>query len=75
VRLYFHLTSAHDVIRDPEGVDVADLQDALLEATKTVEELRQADEFAAMDWSGWRLDVTDAAGRVLFSLDLDTPVH
>jgi hypothetical protein len=75
VRIYFHLTSAHDVIRDSEGVEVADLQEALLEATKTVEELRQADASAARDWSGWRLDVTDAAGCVLFSLGLDSPVH
>ena len=71
MRIYFHLTRARVVIRDWEGVEVSDLQDALARARRTIEELRREDPLAARDWSGWRLDVTDAAGHVLLSLDLD----
>jgi hypothetical protein len=36
-----------------------------------VDELRQEAAATAEDWSGWTLNVTDAAGRVLFCMDLD----
>ena len=73
VRIYFHLAHANVVIRDREGVDVSDVEDALARARKTIETLRREEPSVAQDWSGWRLDVTDAAGRMLVSLDLDTP--
>ena len=70
MRVYFHLRSAHDVIFDPEGLEVSDLQEARGQATLAIEELRQEDVAAARDWSGWTLTVADASGEVLFSLDL-----
>ena len=71
MRLYFHLRYAHEVIRDPVGVEVADLEDARAQAIRAVEELRQEDASVARDWSGWTLEAADANGTVLFSLDLD----
>jgi hypothetical protein len=37
-----------------------------------VHELRRETALTVQDWSGWRLDVTDAQGAVVLSLDLDT---
>lgn len=45
-----------------------DVLQALAEAAQVVQEIRRADESA--DWSGWKLYVTDADGRVLGSIDL-----
>jgi hypothetical protein len=75
VRIYFHL--AHDgvVLHDWEGVDVSDLQDALAWAEMAIEEHRCEEPSAAQDWSGWQLEVTDAVGQVLASLDLDNPTQ
>ena len=70
MRLYFHLVSAQEVIRDREGVEVADLHEARAQAVQAIRELLQEDASAARDWSGWTLEVADADGAVLFSLDL-----
>jgi hypothetical protein len=72
VRVYFHLTSAHDVILDSEGVEVSDLQEARVQAIRAIEEVRQEDASAARDWLGWTLAVADERGTVLFSLGLDS---
>jgi hypothetical protein len=70
MRIYFHLAKDDEFIRDPEGVEVADLEEARAAALNTIAELRHEDPAAPRDWSGWSLRVTDAAGRVLFTLPL-----
>ena len=71
VRIYFHLKSAHEILLDGEGVEVSDPQEARVQAALVIEELRPTD---AQYWSGWTLTATDAAGRVLFAVDLDSNV-
>jgi hypothetical protein len=71
VRIYFHLKSAHTVILDPEGVEVSDPQEARVQALEVIDELRQKD---AQSWSGWTLAATDAAGSVLFMVELTSIV-
>ena len=71
MRLYFHLKDAHEVIRDVEGIEVADLEDARAQAIRAIAELRREDASAARDWSGWTLSVADERGTVVFALDLD----
>jgi hypothetical protein len=69
-RLYFDLMSTNDAIPDREGVEVDDVHKAKAAVMATVDELRQEDAFAAQEWSGWTLNVSDDAGRVLFAIDL-----
>jgi len=71
VRIYFHLKDAHETIVDDEGVEVGGTREARIQAHLAIEELQEED---SRNWSGWTLEVTDAAGRVLFTLDLDSPV-
>ncbi len=71
MRIYFHLKSAHELILDPEGVEVSDPQEARVQAVLVIEELRLTD---AQYWSGWTLAATDAAGGVLFTVDLTSTV-
>jgi hypothetical protein len=71
IRIYFHLKDAHEVLVDVEGVEVSDPQEARVQAALALEELRPTD---VQYWSGWTLTAVDAAGRVLFSVDLDSDV-
>jgi hypothetical protein len=70
-RLYFDLVGTHESLPDREGVEVDDTRQAKAAVMAMVDELRQEDAAAAAQaWSGWTLNVSDDAGRVLFGIDL-----
>jgi len=71
VRVYFHLVSADQVILDPDGVEVRDVDQARTEALKAIEKFRDEDAEVVRAWSGWTLSVYGAGGNLLFTLDLD----
>ena len=71
MRIYFHLKDAHETILDDEGVEVVGTREARIQALLAVDELQEEDP---RNWLGWTLEATDAAGRVLFAIDLDSPV-
>ncbi len=71
MRCYFHLVNCHDAIRDTDGLEITDLDQAHAQALETIQGLAQEDEEAAATWAGWRLDVCDASGALLFSIGLD----
>ena len=67
---YFHLACRDEVIFDPDGIEISDLdhlQDEVIEALKEIGAERSVE---AMDWSGWRLNVTDSNGTVVLSVAL-----
>src|SRR5687768_9999525 len=70
MRYFFNLVSAESSLRDEEGIEVG-LDEIYPEAVKAIEEMRQADPSVARDWKGWRLEVTDSSGAVLFAINLD----
>ena len=73
-RLFFDLVNSHESLPDREGIDIVDVSLAKAAIVEMVDELRQ--EYAAtVQWSGWTLNVSDDAGRVLFSIDLDSRVQ
>jgi hypothetical protein len=74
-RLYFDLVNSHDSIPDRQGIEIADVLTAKATVLAMVDELRQEDSSMAQEWSGWTLNVSDAAGHVLFKIDLDSRVH
>ena len=55
------------IVRDPEGVEVADLRQARAQALEYVREI-QGDDASVI--RGWTFRVTDAAGAVFLLLDL-----
>jgi hypothetical protein len=74
-RLYFDLVNSHESLPDRDGIEVDDISQAKAILTAMVDEVRQEDACSAQEWSGWTLNVSDDAGRVLFSLDLDSRVQ
>ena len=73
-RFYFHLNNGEEVIRDEEGILVLDADAALIAAMEIIQELRAEDSVSAAEWEGWRLEITDEAGKVIESLSLDDPL-
>jgi hypothetical protein len=72
---HFHLVSRHKIIPDEDGLEVTDLAMACKEVIKTVEEARRESPSTAEEWRGWRLDVADVAGTIVFSIRLDNTLH
>jgi hypothetical protein len=70
MRCYFNLLSASDMIKDTDGIEVDDVEEARAQALKAVEELREDDATANEDWQGWRLEVVDEEGSILFTVAL-----
>jgi len=68
MRLYFNLVDGSEVILDESGVEVSRQEEARVEALNAIRELREGG--ATIDWGAWSLKITDAGGRVLYSLPL-----
>jgi len=75
VRYFFSLVNSHEVIPDEEGIELADARAAVVTAYKTIEELRSEDPSEAHEWPGWKLEITDASGRLVASIPLDVPKY
>jgi len=75
MRCYFHLVNCHETILDDTGIEVSDLEIAKAEARKAIAELRQEDDEASENWSGWRLDIVCPEGNLLHSLNLNISLH
>ena len=74
MRVYFNLLDPTHNIPDPTGVEVADVEQARVEAEQVIAELAEKEPLA-QNVKGWRLVAVDTAGALLFSLNLDRTVH
>jgi hypothetical protein len=75
MRCHFNLVNSIGTIADRDGIEVQDIGQAFAQARKAIAELREEDQAASSDWADWSLEVTDASGCVLFSIDLDEVLH
>lgn len=66
-RFYFDLKNGHDFIRDNEGVEAHDLDQATDEAQAVIDEMRDRDDFAASNGE-WSLAIRDERGTTLKTL-------
>jgi len=73
MRLFFHLFDGTDVILDPDGIEVDDLDETSDAILADVAELRR--EFPIEERRGWVLRVTDGSGTTLLSIPLDGVPH
>lgn len=75
MRCFFHLLSDDDTILDDRGLEIADLQEAKVQALMAIQELRQEIDSIDEDLRGWRLHVVDGSGVILMSVSLDMPAQ
>ena len=73
MRLYFHLVSDLAEIPDTDGLEVRNTFDLRPQILKALEEIRKEKPHLLEDGRGWRVNVADDSGQVLFSLALDNP--
>ena len=69
MRCYFNLESETSRILDEDGIEVADLADARVQALNAAAELSD-EEADVQQWEGWELRVVDPAGNLLLCLPL-----
>jgi hypothetical protein len=74
-RYHFHLVDRHETIPDEEGLEVTDLAEACKQALRTIEELRPTRPSMAAEWKGWKLEIANASGAVVVSINLDEPLR
>ncbi|GJD49257.1 hypothetical protein OPKNFCMD_1987 [Methylobacterium crusticola] len=68
-RFHFDLINGHDTIRDTEGVEADDFDEALRQAWTVIEEMRAQGELS--DLAGtWQLMVRSADGTILATVPL-----
>jgi hypothetical protein len=72
---FFHIDGARHYV-DTEGVELADLAAARMEALRIIRELTVDNTMDDL-WSGgeWVMTVADEAARNLFSIRLSTPLR
>jgi len=71
MRLYFHLANEDCQIPDHSGLEVDGATDVRAQALKALEEISSENPQLFEHGKGWRVNVADGSGKVLFSLALD----
>jgi hypothetical protein len=74
MRYYFNLINHTERILDDIGIEVSTLEQAHAQALKAVQEMRAEGDDSA-EWDDWRLEVSNAAGAVAFSVSLGDRLH
>ena len=69
-RYFFHLCDKLQRILDWDGLELADDETAVREASQAVRELRGENEMPA-DMKEWSFQVVDETGRLVISINLD----
>ncbi len=68
-RYYFHAED-HRLITDTEGAELAGVEEAKAEAVHRACKLLTADPGALWETKRWRLVITDADARILFTIEI-----
>ena len=69
-RYYFNLTDGSEIICDDEGLQLADINAAVGYAIRAIEELRAEATSASEEWHGWRMEITNGTGEVVWVIPL-----
>jgi hypothetical protein len=68
MRLYFHLESEDIQIPDHDGLEIEDPSALREQALKALEEISRENPQLFQYGKGWRINVANASGVILFSL-------
>ena len=63
MRFYFDVTNGQTTIRDTEGIEAADLDEATAQTQAVIEELRRSGELNGFH-EGWRLIIREMHGSI-----------
>jgi hypothetical protein len=73
MRYFLRFSDGSRVLADERGVLLPEIDHtrARAEMVQALEELLQEDDRAADAWAGWRMELANASGEVLFAINLD----
>ena len=71
-RYYFNLTDGEQFIWDGAGLELADINIAVVYAVTAIKELRAGSSAPLDDWLGWRMEIISSTGEVVSVIPLDT---
>jgi hypothetical protein len=63
-RYFFNLSCNDKEIRDEEGVELPNIQEALPWIADAIEEFGLGDPLSQTEWQGWTLEIRDWEGRI-----------
>jgi hypothetical protein len=69
-RYYFNLTDGNQIIRDQDGLTLADIDTAIIYANKAIEELRAGASICSDKWQDWRMEILNCFGDVVSVIPL-----
>jgi hypothetical protein len=69
-RYYFNLTDGDQIIRDQDGLTLADIDAAITYAITAIEELRAEASVCSDEWQGWRMEILNWSGEVVSVIPL-----
>ena len=75
MRLYFHFRNSDGEILDDTGLELTGTADVRSQTLRALEEISKEDPQLFEHGSGWRVNVANSSGEVLFSLALDEPAN
>jgi hypothetical protein len=70
-RYYFNLTDGDQFIWDEAGLELADINLAVLYAVTAIKELRAESSAPLDEWLGWRMEIISGTGEVVSVIPLD----
>ena len=69
-RYFFHLRDGEDILLDPEGIELADIEAVQKKALESARDTLSHDMKDGVLDLKYRIDVEDAGGTVVYSLHL-----
>ena len=69
-RYFFHLRDGEDILLDPEGIELADIEAVQKKALESARDTLSHDMKDGVLDLKYRIDVEDAGGTVVYSLPL-----
>jgi len=70
-RYYFNLTNGKEIICDDKGLQLADINTVVAYAIKAIEELRTEVPSPSEEWLGWRMEIVNNIGEVVWVIPLE----
>jgi hypothetical protein len=70
-RSYFNLTDGDQFIWDEAGLELADINIAVLYAVTAIKELRAESSAPLDEWLGWRMEIISGTGEVVSVIPLN----
>lgn len=67
---FFHLVKGEERVLDADGVEVVNVDQAILQVGELVSEVAADGPEELQAWRGWFFEVTDVSGAVLFTTAL-----